>query len=46
MTRPSAVRVRWCSHCQIWVREISTVAASSIMLSMATAPAPPTQAYR
>ena len=45
-TRPSASLVLWCSHCQIWVREISTVAASSIRLSMATAPCSLTHAVR
>ena len=36
----------WRTHCQTCIREISTVAASSIRLSIATAPAPPTQAAR
>ena len=33
-----------CDHCQIWEREISAVAASSIRLKMATAPSPRSQA--
>jgi hypothetical protein len=33
-------------HCQIWEREISAVAASSMRLWMATAPSPPIQAAR
>jgi hypothetical protein len=32
--------VWWWHHCQIWAREISDVAASSIRLAMAAAPVP------
>ena len=35
-----------CSHCQIWDREISAVAASSIRLKIATAPVPASQLAR
>ncbi len=43
---PSVVRTPWRTQCQTCMREISTVAASSMRLSIATAPAPPTQAAR
>ena len=43
---PSSVTAACRSHCHSCMREISTVAASSIRLSMATAPAPPIQAVR
>jgi hypothetical protein len=33
----------WRIHCQIWAREISAVAASSIRLLMPAAPRPPSQ---
>jgi len=35
-----------CTHCQIWEREISAVAASSMRLKIATAPFPPSQLAR
>ena len=34
------------SHCQIWLREISAVAASSMRLWIATAPLPSSHAWR
>ena len=37
---------RRCTHCQIWLREISAVATSSIRLSIAAAPLPPSQEAR
>ena len=37
---------RACTHCQIWEREISAVAASSIRLSIAAAPTPCSQESR
>ena len=47
MTRvpSSSVTSLWI-HCQVWDREISAVAASSIRLKMPTAPLPPSQLAR
>ena len=45
--RPSSSTPRGCRiHCQIWVREISQVAASSIRLKMGTQPEPRSQLSR
>ena len=42
-TRPSDKVVPLRIHCQIWLRAISAVAASSIRLWIATAPCPRSQ---
>src|SRR5215470_14179933 len=43
---PSSRVMSLCTHCQIWEREISAVAASSIRLKIATTPFPPSQLAR
>jgi hypothetical protein len=44
ISSPSSVMARVFTHCQIWDREISAVAASSMRLWIATAPLPRSQA--